>query len=129
MASPLPLDRRNAQPNTSGVISPRQSRTPPSCCISTTTCVPFEYTRPPGTPHDTNMAIKGKRDFGTRAETLSNALKDSEYLLSSGFSGADILIGHSYFMATITELIDGYPKLQACHERLQQRLAYQRTYN
>jgi glutathione S-transferase len=90
---------------------------------------PLEYMRPPGSPHDPNMAAMGKRDFETRAEILSNTLRDNEYLLGSGFSGADIVIGHSCFMATVTELIDGYPELQAYHERLQQRSAYQRAYD
>lgn len=90
---------------------------------------PLEYMRPPGSPHDPNMAAKGKRDFANRAEILSKALQDSEHLLGSGFSGADILIGHSCFMATVTALIDVYPELQAYHERLRQRPAYQRAYN
>ncbi len=90
---------------------------------------PLEYMRPPGTPHDANFAAKEKRDFETRADILSDALSDRDHLLESGFSGADILVGHSCFMATFTKLIGGYPVLQAYHERLKRRPAYQRAYD
>jgi glutathione S-transferase len=84
--------------------------------------------RPPGTPHDPKLADRGRSDFAIRADTLSKALRDRDYILGSSFSGADILLGHSCFMATLTGLIGDYPPLQAYYARLQQRPAYQRTY-
>ncbi len=84
--------------------------------------------RPPGTQYDPKLAARGRSDFALRADTLSKALSDRDYILGSGFSGADILLGHSCFMATLTGLIGDYPTLEAYSARLQQRPAYQRTY-
>lgn len=67
--------------------------------------------------------------FERRAKILSDALPEREYLVGSAFSGADILIGHSCFMATVVGLpIGDYPVLEAYYQRLQQRPAYQRAY-
>ena len=89
---------------------------------------PLEYMRPPGTRHDPGLAERGRRDFAIRAEALSKALGDRDHLLGPDFTGADILIGHSCFMATHTGLIDGYPVLEAYYQRLQQRPAHRRAY-
>ncbi len=84
--------------------------------------------RPPGTQYDPKLAARGRSDFALRADTLSKALSDRDYILGSSFSGADILLGHSCFMATLTGLVGDYPTLEAYYARLQQRPAYQRTY-
>ena len=89
---------------------------------------PLEYMRQPGAQHDARLADRARRDFAIRAEILSKALSDCDYLLGSGFSGADIIVGHSCFMATFTGLIGGYPVLEAYYGRLQQRPAHQRVY-
>lgn len=89
---------------------------------------PLEAMRPPGRQHNAVFAAIGRGEFEIRAGILSNVLNDRDYLLDSGFSGADILIGHSCFMATQTGLIDGYPVLQAYYDRLKQRPAHQRAY-
>ena len=89
---------------------------------------PLEAMHPPGTPYDPKLAERGRSDFAIRADTLSKALRDRDYILGSSFSGADILLGHSCFMATFTGLIGDYPTLEAYYARLQQRPAYQRTY-
>ena len=89
---------------------------------------PLEHMRPPGTPHDAKLAARGRRDFAIRADMLSKALDDREFLLGSDFSGADILIGHSCFMATFTGLIGDYPVLEAYYERLRQRPGHRRAY-
>lgn len=89
---------------------------------------PLEFMRPPGTQHDAKLAARGRSDFATRAEILSEALSDRDYLLGSDFSGADILIGHSCFMATLTGLIGDYPELETYYGRLQQRPGHQRAY-
>ena len=67
-------------------------------------------------------------DFAARATLLSNVLSDRDYLLGSNFSGADILVGHSCFMATLTGLIGDFPALGAYYERLQHRPGHQRAY-
>lgn len=88
----------------------------------------LEHMRPPGRQHDARLASMGRDDFATRAGILSAALEDRDHLLETGFSGADILVGHSCFMATVTGLIGEYPVLEAYHARLRQRPAYQRAY-
>lgn len=90
---------------------------------------PLANMRPPGSKHDAALAERGRRDFGARADMLSAALGDRDYLLGSVFSGADIVIGHSCFMATVTGLIGDYPILEAYYERLSQRPGHQRAYS
>lgn len=89
---------------------------------------PLEHMRPPGTPHDAGLAERGRRDFAARAEILSKVLSERDHLLGSGFSGADILVGHSCFMAAYNGLIGDYPVLEAYYGRLQQRPAHRRAY-
>jgi len=85
--------------------------------------------RPPGTQHDTKLAERGRNNFTLRANILSKVLRDRDYLLGSSFSGADILVSHSCFMATHLGLpIADYPALEAYYGRLQQRSAYQQAY-
>jgi glutathione S-transferase len=88
----------------------------------------LEHMRPAGTPHDAGLADRGRADFATRADILSTALSDRDYLLGPRFSGADILIGHSCFMATHTGLIGGHPVLEAYYDRLQQRPTFRKAY-
>ena len=90
---------------------------------------PLEAMRPPGAQHDAKLAARGRSDFATRATILSKVLGDRDYLLGSRFSGADILVGHSCFMATFTGLIGDYPVLEAYYGRLQHRPGYQRAYS
>lgn len=89
---------------------------------------PKEAMRPAGSDHEPALARKGKQDFDERAEMLSTFLQGREFLVGDSFSGADILIGHSCFMATATGLISEYPVLQSYYEGLQTRPAYQRAY-
>jgi len=89
---------------------------------------PLEYMRPPGTQYDDNLALRGRENFAVRASALCDALDDREYLLGPEFSGADISIGHSCFMATHMGLLADYPALTAYYDRLQKRPAYQRVY-
>lgn len=84
--------------------------------------------RPPGTLHDAGLAERGRSEFAIRAEILSRALSDRDYLLGSDFSGADILIGHSCFMAMHTGLIADFPVLEAYYQRIRQRPAFLRAY-
>jgi glutathione S-transferase len=76
---------------------------------------PIEHLRAPAIKHDPELAERGRFDFDLRAEVLSSTLWERDYLLPSGFSGADILIGHSCFMATVMDLINDYPVLKAYH--------------
>ena len=78
---------------------------------------------------DQKLVDRARHDFSVRAEALSKVLADQDYMLGAAFSGADILIGHSCFMAEFTGLIVDYPVLQSYYSRLQQRPAYQRAYD
>lgn len=102
---------------------------PPIMTFFDNTMRPLESMRPPGACHDARLAARGRSDFAARADALSKALSDREYLLGSNFSGADILVGHSCFMATVTGLIGDYPVLEAYYERLKHRPGHQRAYN
>ena len=84
--------------------------------------------RPPGAQHDAALAERGRADFAIRAEMVSEQLSDRDYLLESGFSGADILVGHSCFMAAVMGLLGDYPVLEKYYSGLQQRPAYKRAY-
>jgi len=101
---------------------------PPIMMVFDNTMRPLEHMQPPGTPHDARLAARGREDFAVRADALSTALDERDYLLGSEFSGADILVGHSCFMATHTGLIGDYPVLESYYGRLQQRPGYQRAY-
>lgn len=90
---------------------------------------PLEAMRPNGRTHNTELAKRGCEDFKIRASMLSEYLKEREYLVGNSFSGADILLGHSLFMATIMSLLDNYPVLLKYLEKLQNRPAYKRSYN
>ena len=101
---------------------------PPIMMFYDNTMRPLEYMRPPGGQHDAKLAARGRSDFAARADMLSKVLSDRDYLLGFDFSGADIVVGHSCFMATHMGLIGDYPILEAYYERLQQRPGHQRAY-
>ena len=101
---------------------------PPIMMYFDNTMRPLEAMRPPGTPHDPTLAARGRGDFAHRADMLATALGDRDYLLGADFSGADILVGHSCFMATHMGLLGDNPVLEAYYERLQRRPAHQRAY-
>lgn len=101
---------------------------PPLMMFFDNTMRPLDHMRPPGTQHDPKLAARGSSDFANRAEILSRVLSDRDYLVGSRFSGADILVGHSCFMATHMGLIENHPILETYYKRLQQRPAYQRAY-
>lgn len=100
---------------------------PPIMMYFDNTMRPLESMRPPGSRHDAALAARGRSDFAIRANILSKVLRDHEYLVGSEFSGADILVGHSCFMAAFTGLIGEFPVLEAYYARLQQRPGYQRA--
>ena len=89
---------------------------------------PLEFMRPPGRQHNQAWAALGREQFRICADALADVLSERDYLLGEQFSGADIVVGHSCFMAEFTGLLDGLPKLQSYYQRLQQRPAYQRVY-
>jgi len=101
---------------------------PPIMMYFDNTMRPLEAMRPTGTQHDAKFAERGRNEFAIRADILSTALHDRDYICGSSFSGADIIVGHSCFMATHTGLIGDYPILEKYYGRLQERPAHQRAY-
>ena len=89
---------------------------------------PLEHMRPPGTPHDAELAERGRRDFAVRADILSKALERSRLsarvrFLRRGHSGRPQL-----FHGHVTGLIGDFPVLEAYYARLQQRPGHRRAY-
>lgn len=102
---------------------------PPLMMFFDNTMRPADAMRPPGTQYSVALADRGAQDYAIRAEVLSQALDGREYLLDSGFSGADIVVGHSCFMANFMGLLNAHPILLAYYNRLSERPAHQRTYS
>ena len=75
------------------------------------------------------IAQRGREMFAARGEVLSKALEGRDYLLGSGFSGADIALGYSCNWAAYTGLIENHPTLVGYYARLQQRPAFQRVFS
>ena len=74
------------------------------------------------------IAQRAREAFVARGDLLSDALEDRDYLLGTGFSGADIVLGYSCNWAAYTGLIENHPVLVAYYARLQQRPAFQRVF-
>lgn len=101
---------------------------PAIMAIFDNTMRPLESMRPKGASHNPEIAERGRRAFEERALLLSRELEGRDYLVGGAFSGADILVGHSCFMAGIVGLIGDYPVLQRYHAQLAERPAYRRAY-
>ncbi len=84
--------------------------------------------RPPDRKHDAEIARRGREDFDFRAAVLSDHFKTHDFMLGDNFSGADICVGHSCFMAKHTGLIGDHPALENYYGRLAQRPAFQSVY-
>ena len=52
---------------------------------------------------------------------LSTPVENRDYLLTSGFSAADVSVGHAVYMAQYFAKIDGYPALQDWYARISAR--------
>ncbi len=101
---------------------------PPVMMVFDNTLRPLEAMRPAGATHNAVLAQRGRDDFALRAAALTTALDNRSWLLGETFTGADIMVGHSCFMAELTGLIGDWPRLQDYLKLLQQRPAYQRAY-
>lgn len=58
---------------------------------------------------------------------LSTPVENRDYLLTSGFSAADIGVGQAVYMATHFARLDGFPQVAAWMDRLTARPAFQRA--
>src|SRR5271167_3512711 len=68
-----------------------------------------------------------KSTFTNRLRFVDNQLGGARYLVSDRFTAADISVGYTIGMAGFAADIELSPTLQAYHERLKARPAYQRA--
>lgn len=81
------------------------------------------FLRPPAKPSPAVVKLNTLRLKGTLAAL--DGMIAGEYLLPSGFSAADAMLGFNLFAAPYYVRLDPWPDLQAYWERLQARPAYQ----
>ncbi|MCQ0092613.1 glutathione S-transferase family protein [Roseovarius sp. M141] len=55
---------------------------------------------------------------------LSTPVENRDYLLTGGYSAADICVGQAIYMARHFATLDGYPELAAWFERITERQSY-----
>ncbi|WP_113912597.1 glutathione S-transferase family protein [Roseovarius dicentrarchi] len=55
---------------------------------------------------------------------LSTPVENRDYLLTGGYSAADICVGQAVYMARHFAALDGYPELAAWFERITERQSY-----
>jgi len=77
----------------------------------------------PEAERDAAVLASGQERFAASAEVLTKALS-GPYLLASGFSAADVLIGHMLIWADAMGLLAGRETLQAYAARIRARPAF-----
>lgn len=82
------------------------------------------FLRDPSKASPTVIKINTRRLASTLA-ALEELLPEEGYLLESGFSGADAMLGFNLFAAPYYVPLDPFPKLRAYRDRLVARPAYQ----
>ncbi|SHJ65753.1 glutathione S-transferase [Shimia gijangensis] len=63
--------------------------------------------------------------LGATLKAMNHTLTDRDWLLDSGFSAADTMMGFNLFSAPYYVHMDRFPHVQAYVERIEQRSAYQ----
>ena len=61
---------------------------------------------------------------GSSAAVLSTPIENRDYLLTSGFSAADISVGQAVYMARHFAKTDAHPALAAWYERITDRASF-----
>lgn len=84
------------------------------------------FLRPPAKPSPVVVKLTVARLRQT-LRGMEERLGDQEWLLPSGFSAADIMMGFTLFAAPYFVEMDQFPRLQAYIARMQARPAYQRA--
>lgn len=84
------------------------------------------FLRPPAKPSPVVVKLTVARLRGALAG-MEARMGDHEWLLPSGFSGADMMMGFNLFAAPYYVPLDEFPKLQAYKARMEARDAYQRA--
>jgi glutathione S-transferase len=68
-----------------------------------------------------------KKCFAAIEARLSTPVENRDYLLTSGFSAADIALGQAVWMAQHFTTLDGFPEVAAWMERITSRDSFQRS--
>ena len=84
------------------------------------------FLRPPAKPSPVVAKLTVARLKGTLAG-METRLGDQEWLLPSGFSAADIMMGFNLFATPFYVDMSAFPKLAAYKARMEARPAYQRA--
>jgi glutathione S-transferase len=82
------------------------------------------FLRDPATRSDTVVKIEAKRLANT-LKPLEKTLERQDWLLPSGFSGVDTMLGYNLLAAPYFVRFDPFPALRAYLERVNARPAYQ----
>lgn len=82
------------------------------------------FLRPPATPSRAVLKLEIARLRAT-VQVMEDALGDQDWLLPSGFSAADVMMGFNLFAVPYYVKLDAYPKVQAYINRMTARPAYQ----
>ena len=84
------------------------------------------FLRPPAKPSPVVVKITVARLRQT-LRGMEERLGDQEWLLPSGFSAADIMMGFNLFAAPYYVKMDEFPRLRAYKARMEARAAYQKA--
>ncbi len=84
------------------------------------------FLRDPAMRSDTVLKIEAAR-LAKTLDPLEAAVSNQEYLLPSGFSGADLMLGFNLSAVPYFVHLDPYPAIQAYKERVAARPAYQKA--
>jgi glutathione S-transferase len=67
------------------------------------------------------------RRIGKGLDMLDDILAKHDYILPSGFSGADTSLGFSVYFITAFVELDAHPNVQAYYDRIWDRPAFQKS--
>lgn len=84
------------------------------------------FLRDPATRSDTLCKIEARR-LELSLAPLDELLKSQDYLLASGFSAADTMLGYNILAAPYYVRLDPYPNLRSYIERIEARAAFQQA--
>ncbi|MEB8385973.1 glutathione S-transferase family protein [Rhodobacteraceae bacterium KMM 6894] len=70
-------------------------------------------------------AARLRKCYAAIEARLSTPVENRDYLLTSGYSAADICVGQAVYMAQHFAKLDGFPETKAWFERLTERQTYQ----
>ncbi|MFZ7090462.1 glutathione S-transferase family protein [Primorskyibacter sp. 2E233] len=84
------------------------------------------FLRPPAKADPVLLKLLAARLKGTLAG-METRLGDQQWLLPSGFSAADVMMGFNLFAAPFYVKLDPFPRLQAYKARIEARPAYLRA--